>query len=47
MSFADNGIGIPDTIKDKIFNEGVSYGLIKFGAWAILSEKIVEKHGEK
>lgn len=46
VSFADNGIGIPDTIKDKIFNEGVSYGPNKgSGLGLYLAKKIVEKHG--
>jgi len=46
ISFADNGIGIPDTLKDKIFNEGVSYGPNKgSGLGLYLAKKIVEKHG--
>lgn len=45
ISFADNGIGIPDPLKNKIFDEGFSQGPNKSsGLGLYLTKKILEKH---
>ena len=46
IKIADNGIGIPDEIKNKIFNEGFSYGEAKgSGLGLYIVKKIIEKYG--
>jgi PAS domain S-box-containing protein len=46
VSFADNGKGIPDEIKNKLFEEGFGYGLNKgSGLGLYIARKIIKKHG--
>ncbi|KYC44644.1 MAG: sensory histidine kinase AtoS [Candidatus Methanofastidiosum methylothiophilum] len=46
VSFADNGIGIPEEAKNKLFEEGFSFGPNKgSGLGLYISKKIIEKHG--
>ncbi|NYT03444.1 MAG: PAS domain-containing sensor histidine kinase [Candidatus Methanofastidiosa archaeon] len=45
VSFSDNGIGVPDKAKAKLFDEGFSYGPKKgSGLGLYISKKIIEKH---
>jgi PAS domain S-box-containing protein len=45
VSFADNGIGISDEFKSRIFEEGFSYGPHKgSGLGLYIAKKIMEKH---
>ena len=45
VSFADNGIGISDEFKHKLFDEGFSYGPNKgSGLGLYIAKKIMEKH---
>ncbi|MGE5499466.1 MAG: ATP-binding protein [Syntrophothermus sp.] len=46
ISFKDNGIGIPDSIKDKIFEPFMSHGKTEgTGLGLSITKKIVEDHG--
>ena len=46
VAFADNGIGISDEFKDKLFEEGFSHGPNKgSGLGLYIARKIMEKHG--
>jgi signal transduction histidine kinase len=46
MRIADNGIGIPDELKDKVFQEGFSHGVnAGTGLGLYLVSKAVERYG--
>jgi signal transduction histidine kinase len=46
IKISDNGIGIPDAIKDKLFEEGVSYGENKgMGLGLYIVKKTIERYG--
>lgn len=46
VKIADNGKGIPDEIKDKIFEERFSYGESKgSGLGLYIVKKLIEKYG--
>jgi len=46
IKISDNGVGIPDVIKDKLFDEGVSYGDNKgMGLGLYIVKKTIERYG--
>lgn len=48
ISFKDNGIGIPETLKDKIFEPLMTYGKKEgTGLGLSITKKIIEDHGGK
>jgi signal transduction histidine kinase len=48
IEFKDNGIGIPDSIKDRIFEPFMSHGnKDKTGLGLAIAEKIVKEHDGK
>ncbi|MDY1590816.1 MAG: PAS domain-containing sensor histidine kinase [Methanofastidiosum sp.] len=45
ISFADNGVGIRSDIKDKVFEEGFSYGPTKGSGFGLyIAKKIIQRH---
>ena len=48
LKIADFGVGIPDEIKDKLFDEGFSYGdKLSSGLGLFIAKKTIERYGGK